>query len=42
VGGLTLLLVSAQATLAVGDDVSITIVDAPRPQPKWGYALEPG
>jgi plastocyanin len=41
-----LLLMSATSALA-STDVSVNIVDAPRPQPKWGYApgtrrIEPG
>jgi plastocyanin len=35
---LALALVGASDTLAVGDSISITILDAPRPQPRWGYA----
>jgi plastocyanin len=26
------------SAFAVGEQVSVNIVDAPRPQPKWGYA----
>jgi plastocyanin len=33
-----LTLLNATAAFAVGDEVSVNIVDAPRPQPKWGYA----
>lgn len=33
-----LLLGSTASSYALGDPVSISIVDAPRPQPKWGYA----
>ena len=33
-----LLGVSGTSALAVGKSVSINIVDAPRPTPKWGYA----
>ena len=33
-----LLGVSGTSALAVGESVSINIVDAPRPTPKWGYA----
>jgi plastocyanin len=36
VGGL--LLVSTTNAFAAADVTSINIVDAPRPQPKWGYA----
>jgi plastocyanin len=35
-----LLLASSGDVLAVGAQVSISIVDAPRPQPRWGYAPE--
>jgi plastocyanin len=41
------LLLGTTSALAVGPTSSISIVDAPRPQPKWGYAptiqkIEPG
>jgi plastocyanin len=42
---LTLLVLNGQSALAIGDvappvadPVSVNILDAPRPQPKWGYA----
>jgi plastocyanin len=35
---LALALTSASSVFALGSDASINIVDAPRPQPKWGYA----
>ncbi len=35
-GGLMLL--SSSNAFAAGDLASVNIVDAPRPQPKWGYA----
>ena len=46
VGG-ALLGMSSASAFAVGEDVSIAIVDAPRPQLKWGYApatkkIDPG
>jgi plastocyanin len=31
-------LVRASGPFAAGDQVSVTIVDAPRPQEEWGYA----
>ena len=33
-----LLLLSSSNAFAAGDLASVNIVDAPRPQPKWGYA----
>jgi plastocyanin len=33
-----LLFASSSSAFAIGDPISINIVDAPRPQPKWGYA----
>ena len=36
VGGL--LLLSSANAFAAGDLASVNIIDAPRPQPKWGYA----
>ena len=36
IGGL--LLLSSANAVAAGDQASVNIVDAPRPQPKWGYA----
>jgi plastocyanin len=48
-GGLmaVVLVLSTTANVAAADPTSITIVDAPRPQPKWGFApgtrkIEPG
>jgi plastocyanin len=35
---LLLLAMTGGRALAVGESVSIAIVDAPRPQTKWGYA----
>jgi len=35
---LVLLLATSASAGAAGDSVSIAIVDAPRPQVKWGYA----
>jgi plastocyanin len=35
---LPLLVMSSGTALAVGESVSIAIVDAPRPQTQWGYA----
>ena len=35
---LVLLAMTGGRALAVGESVSIAIVDAPRPQTKWGYA----
>jgi plastocyanin len=35
---LALLVATNASTAAVGDSLSITIVDAPRPQTKWGFA----
>jgi plastocyanin len=35
---LALLLATSARAWAVGDSASIAIVDAPRPQAKWGYA----
>ena len=45
--GVALLGATTINALALGDDVSIAIVDAPRPQLKWGYApatkkIDPG
>jgi hypothetical protein len=37
-GGAVLLTMSSGNAFAVGDFASVNIVDAPRPQPKWGYA----
>ena len=37
-GGAVLLTMSSGNAFAVGDLASVNIVDAPRPQPKWGYA----
>jgi plastocyanin len=37
-GAALLLVASGTNALAVGDSVSINIVDAPRPTMKWGYA----
>ncbi len=34
----SVLLVSSTNAFAAGDQASVNIVDAPRPQPKWGYA----
>jgi len=34
----SVLLVSSTNAFAAGDLASVNIVDAPRPQPKWGYA----
>ncbi|MCA1644134.1 MAG: hypothetical protein LC797_01270 [Chloroflexi bacterium] len=41
------LLVGTPSAFAVGEVTSVNIVDAPRPQPKWGYApgtraIQPG
>ena len=46
-GTAVMLLVGPPAVFAAGDDVAVNIVDAPRPQPKWGYApttrkIQPG
>jgi plastocyanin len=38
VGGAALLTMSSGNAFAVGDLAAVNIVDAPRPQPKWGYA----
>jgi plastocyanin len=35
---LVLLLVTHATALAIGEQASVTIVDAPRPQTLWGYA----
>jgi plastocyanin len=37
-GAIVVLLGPVTGALAIGDEVSINIVDAPRPQPRWGYA----
>ena len=37
-GSAVLLTMSCGSAFAVGDLASVNIVDAPRPQPKWGYA----
>ncbi len=38
VGSAVLLTMSSGNAFAAGDLASVNIVDAPRPQPKWGYA----
>ena len=34
---LAFLFASSTSALAIGEPASVNIVDAPRPQPKWGY-----
>ena len=38
IAALGLLLGSSAPALAIGEEVSVSIVDAPRTQSKWGYA----